>query len=41
MFIFNKSWIARETSVGWMKTSVLPLFKEGKWDDLSNYRPVR
>lgn len=41
MFIFNKSWITREVSIGWKKAHVLPLFKKGKWDDLSNYKPVR
>lgn len=41
MFIFNKSCIAREVSIGWKKAHVLPSFKKGKWDDLSNYMPVR
>lgn len=41
MFIFNKSWITREVSIGWKKVRVLPLFKKGKWDDLSNYKLVR
>ena len=41
MFIFNKSWMAKEVSVGWKKARVLPLFKKGTWDDLSNYKAVR
>lgn len=41
MFIFNKSWLAGEVSIGWKKARALPLFKEGKWAALSNYEAVR
>ena len=38
--IFDRSWRMREVPEDWRVSSVTPVFKKGKKEDLGNYRPV-
>ena len=38
--IFERSWLLDEVPGDWKKGSITPIFKKGKKDDPSKYRPV-
>ena len=38
--ISERSWRLGEVTNDWRKTTVAPIFKKGKKDNLGNYRPV-
>jgi len=39
-FIYQQSWLTREVPVDWRLANVSPIYKEGRKEDLGNYRPV-
>ncbi|KFP34454.1 RNA-directed DNA polymerase from mobile element jockey, partial [Colius striatus] len=38
--VFSKLWRIGEVPEDWRKANVTPVFKKGKKEELSNYRPV-
>lgn len=38
--ISARSWRSGEVANAWGKTTVAPIFKKGKKDNLGNYRPI-
>jgi len=39
--IYQRSWLRGEVTDGWRITSVTPIYKKGRKEDIGNYRPVR
>ncbi|GAB0192663.1 mitochondrial enolase superfamily member 1 [Grus japonensis] len=38
--VYQQSWVTREVPVDWTLANVMPIYRNGRKEDLGNYRPV-